>query len=103
MEGTSTRILTDIAGAEDHYGDMDFKVAGTRNGITRCRWTSRSRASTRRSWPSSRAGEERPALHSRRDGEDLAEPREEISRSLRESSDQINPDKIRDVIGPGGK
>ena len=33
-EGDNYAILTDIAGAEDHYGDMDFKVAGTRNGIT---------------------------------------------------------------------
>jgi len=38
-------ILTDIAGAEDHYGDMDFKVAGTRAASRRCRWTSRSSAS----------------------------------------------------------
>ena len=38
-------ILTDIAGAEDHYGDMDFKVAGTRRASPRCRWTSRSPAS----------------------------------------------------------
>ena len=34
MEGKDYAILTDIAGAEDHYGDMDFKVAGTRAGIT---------------------------------------------------------------------
>ena len=34
MEGNDYAILTDIAGAEDHYGDMDFKVAGTRDGIT---------------------------------------------------------------------
>ena len=34
MEGDEYAILTDIAGAEDHYGDMDFKVAGTREGIT---------------------------------------------------------------------
>src|SRR5438876_10885538 len=34
MEGNKYAILTDIAGAEDHYGDMDFKVAGTREGIT---------------------------------------------------------------------
>ena len=33
-EGDEYAILTDIAGAEDHYGDMDFKVAGTRDGIT---------------------------------------------------------------------
>src|ERR1039457_911264 len=34
LEGSDYAILTDIAGAEDHYGDMDFKVAGTRDGIT---------------------------------------------------------------------
>jgi polyribonucleotide nucleotidyltransferase len=34
LEGKDYAILTDIAGAEDHYGDMDFKVAGTNNGIT---------------------------------------------------------------------
>src|SRR3977135_2290148 len=34
VEGDKTAVLTDIAGAEDHYGDMDFKVAGTRAGIT---------------------------------------------------------------------
>jgi polyribonucleotide nucleotidyltransferase len=38
-------MLTDIAGAEDHYGDMDFKVAGTAPASRRCRWTSRSPAS----------------------------------------------------------
>jgi polyribonucleotide nucleotidyltransferase len=37
-------VLSDIAGQEDHYGDMDFKVAGTRDGITASRWTSRSPA-----------------------------------------------------------
>ena len=34
MEGKDYAVLTDIAGAEDHYGDMDFKVAGTKEGIT---------------------------------------------------------------------
>jgi polyribonucleotide nucleotidyltransferase len=34
IEGENAAVLTDIAGAEDHYGDMDFKVAGTRTGIT---------------------------------------------------------------------
>ena len=38
-------VLTDIAGDEDHYGDMDFKVAGTPTASPRCRWTSRSPAS----------------------------------------------------------
>ena len=48
-EGDDYVILTDIQGAEDHLGDMDFKVAGTREGITAPRWTSRSPASRRRS------------------------------------------------------
>jgi polyribonucleotide nucleotidyltransferase len=42
-------VLSDIAGAEDHYGDMDFKVTGTRAASPRCRWTSRSPGSPRRS------------------------------------------------------
>ena len=41
-EGDKYAVLTDIAGAEDHYGDMDFKVAGTRSELRRCRWTLRS-------------------------------------------------------------
>jgi polyribonucleotide nucleotidyltransferase len=48
-------VLTDILGDEDHLGDMDFKVAGTTRASPRCRWTSRSRASPRKScrspWP----------------------------------------------------
>ena len=41
-EGEEYAVLTDIAGAEDHYGDMDFKVAGTGTASLLCRWTSRS-------------------------------------------------------------
>jgi polyribonucleotide nucleotidyltransferase len=48
-EGDAYVILTDIQGAEDHLGDMDFKVAGTEAGVTRCRWTSRSPVSPPRS------------------------------------------------------
>jgi len=44
MEGSNYAILTDIAGVEDHHGDMDFKVAGPRKGSPACRWTSRSAA-----------------------------------------------------------
>ena len=44
-EGDDYVVLSDIAGVEDHLGDMDFKVAGTRaRASPRCRWTSRSRA-----------------------------------------------------------
>ncbi len=49
-EGEQYAILTDIAGAEDHYGDMDFKVAGTKDGeLPPCRWISRSAGSQRKS------------------------------------------------------
>jgi polyribonucleotide nucleotidyltransferase len=54
-EGNRFAVLTDILGDEDHLGDMDFKVAGTTQASPRCRWTSRSRASPRKScrspWP----------------------------------------------------
>ena len=54
-EGDKYAMLTDIAGAEDHYGDMDFKVAGTRDGITALQMDIKVRASPLRScakpWP----------------------------------------------------
>ena len=51
-EGDRYAVLSDIAGEEDHYGDMDFKVAGTRDRASPpSRWTSRSAGSRRRSWP----------------------------------------------------
>ena len=43
MEGNRYAILTDIAGAEDHYGDMDFKVTGTTKALPLCRWILKSR------------------------------------------------------------
>ena len=49
LEGERFAVLSDILGDEDHLGDMDFKVAGTDRASPRCRWTSRSPASPRRS------------------------------------------------------
>jgi polyribonucleotide nucleotidyltransferase len=49
LEGERFAVLSDILGDEDHLGDMDFKVAGTETASPRCRWTSRSPASPRRS------------------------------------------------------
>ena len=49
LEGERFAVLSDILGDEDHLGDMDFKVAGTTEGVTSFRWTSRSRGSPRRS------------------------------------------------------
>ena len=49
LEGKDFAVISDILGDEDHLGDMDFKVAGTDRASPRCRWTSRSPASPRRS------------------------------------------------------
>ena len=49
LEGKDFAVISDILGDEDHLGDMDFKVAGTSKASPRCRWTSRSPASPRRS------------------------------------------------------
>ncbi|HZU23198.1 MAG TPA: polyribonucleotide nucleotidyltransferase, partial [Terriglobales bacterium] len=98
-------ILTDIAGAEDHYGDMDFKVAGTRDGITALQMDIKVTGIT--------AQIMREALEQARRGrlfildkmnEAIAEPRTKISAfAPRIYTLQIPVDKIRDVIGPGGK
>ena len=105
MEDKKYAILTDIAGAEDHYGDMDFKVAGTRAGITALQMDIKVTGLN--------AQVLAEALEQARKGrifildkmnEVITEPREEISKyAPRIVTMQINPDKIRDVIGPGGK
>jgi polyribonucleotide nucleotidyltransferase len=98
-------ILSDIAGAEDHYGDMDFKVAGTSKGITALQMDIKVGGIT--------ADVMREALHQARTGrlfilgkmaETLATPRGNISTfAPRIITIKIPVDKIRDVIGPGGK
>jgi polyribonucleotide nucleotidyltransferase len=98
-------ILTDIAGAEDHYGDMDFKVAGTRNGITALQMdikiTGLNSQILAEALEQARKG--RFYILDKMD-EVLAAPRQEISRyAPRILTMQIPVDKIRDVIGPGGK
>ncbi len=98
-------ILTDIAGAEDHYGDMDFKVAGGRNGITALQMDIKVAGIT--------ADIMREALEQARRGrmqildkmtETLPASRTSISAfAPRIVTIKIPVDKIRDVIGPGGK
>jgi polyribonucleotide nucleotidyltransferase len=105
MEGNKYAILTDIAGAEDHYGDMDFKVTGTRNGITALQMDIKVTGINSRILAD--------ALNQARDGRfyildkmqaAITGPREEISQyAPRILTIQIPVDKIRDVIGPGGK
>ena len=98
-------ILTDIAGAEDHYGDMDFKVAGTRNGITALQMdikiTGLNTQIMSEALEQARKG--RMFILDKMD-EVLAAPRGDISQyAPRILTIQIPVDKIRDVIGPGGK
>ena len=105
LEGQDYAILTDIAGAEDHYGDMDFKVAGTRNGITALQMDIKV--------PNVTTSIMREALEQARRGRlflldkmdaTIAEPRNNLSKyAPRIYSLTIPTDKIRELIGPGGK
>ncbi|HSQ22818.1 MAG TPA: polyribonucleotide nucleotidyltransferase, partial [Pyrinomonadaceae bacterium] len=105
MEGNKYAILTDIAGAEDHYGDMDFKVAGTREGITALQMDIKIAGVNAQIMAE--------ALEQAKKGrlfildvmeQTLPNAREAISpHAPRIIKIKINPDKIRDVIGPGGK
>ena len=105
VEGETAAILTDIAGAEDHYGDMDFKVAGTRAGITAMQMDIKVGGIS--------VALMRLALEQARRArlqildimeQTLATPRDKISIfAPRLYQLQIPTDKIRDLIGPGGK
>jgi polyribonucleotide nucleotidyltransferase len=104
-EGDAYAILTDIAGAEDHYGDMDFKVAGTRKGITGLQMDIKvpNVTTTIMKEALDQAQRGRMFILDRME-EGLAEPRTAISQyAPRIYTLHIPTDKIRDVIGPGGK
>jgi polyribonucleotide nucleotidyltransferase len=104
-EGDKVRVLTDILGDEDHLGDMDFKVAGTADGITAIQMDNKVGGVTRDVM--------RQALHQARDArlfiltvmaKAIDKPRTDVSTfAPRIVTLHIKPDKIRDVIGPGGK
>ena len=104
-EGEQYAILTDIAGAEDHYGDMDFKVAGTKDGITALQMDIKVGGITAQIMREALAQAQRGRLHILdKMNEVLAAPREKVSAyAPRIYTLQIPVDKIRDVIGPGGK
>jgi polyribonucleotide nucleotidyltransferase len=104
-EGEEYAILTDIAGAEDHYGDMDFKVAGTVKGITALQMDIKIGGITgqimREALEQARRG--RLFLLDKMDAA-LAGPRDIKSKYAPQIRTlQIPTDKIRDLIGPGGK
>jgi polyribonucleotide nucleotidyltransferase len=104
-EGDDFAVLSDILGDEDHLGDMDFKVTGTRKGITAFQMDVKIAGVSREIMAK--------AMSQARDGrihilDEMAKtieaPRDDLSQfAPRITSIQINPDKIRDIIGPGGK
>ncbi len=104
-EGDNVVILSDILGDEDHTGDMDFKVAGTKDGITALQMDIKihelSRDIMRKALEQARAGR---LFILEKMLEAIKEPRKEISPyAPKVITIKINPDKIREVIGPGGK
>lgn len=105
MEDDKYAILTDIAGAEDHYGDMDFKVAGTREGITALQMDIKIKGVDAEilSQALEQAKEARMVILDKME-QTIAQPRPDISPyAPRIFTMQIPPEKVRDVIGPGGK
>ena len=105
VEGSEYRVLSDIAGAEDHYGDMDFKVAGTNEGVCALQMDIKA--------PNIYLEIMEKALDQARDGRlhilgkmaaALEEPRADVSQfAPRITTITIPTSKIRDIIGPGGK
>ncbi|HJS98673.1 MAG TPA: polyribonucleotide nucleotidyltransferase [Terriglobales bacterium] len=104
-EDNDYAILTDIAGAEDHYGDMDFKVAGTREGITALQMDIKVSGITPAIMAEALAQAQRGRMFILdKMNEALPEPRSKVSTyAPRFYTLQIPVDKIRDLIGPGGK
>ncbi len=104
-EGDNYAILSDIAGAEDHYGDMDFKVAGTRKGITALQMDIKIMGITpqimREALEQARRG--RLYLLDHMDAVISGASQEKSAFAPRIHTLQIPTDKIRDLIGPGGK
>ena len=98
-------ILTDIQGLEDHYGDMDFKVAGTRNGITALQMDIKIKGITpeilKEALAQAKLGRMQILDHMMTT---ISEVRPELSKyAPKVKMIRINPEKIRDVIGSGGK
>lgn len=98
-------ILSDILGDEDHFGDMDFKICGTRNGITAVQMDIKVNGLSRQILKDALEQAKIGRLHILREMEKtISKPREDLSiYAPRISTIRINPDKIREVIGPGGR
>ena len=103
-EGDAFVVLSDIMGDEDHLGDMDFKVAGTRDGVTALQMDIKIDGITREIMEAALVQAREGRLHIlERMNETLAAPRADMSMfAPRIISFKIHPEKIRDVIGKGG-
>ena len=103
-EGDKVQILTDIQGLEDHYGDMDFKVAGTRAGVTALQMDNKAGGITREILEEALGQARRARLEILEKMEAAIPVPNPVSQNApRIISFEIDPDKIREVIGSGGK
>ena len=104
-DGNDYTILTDIQGMEDHLGDMDFKVGGTRNGICSLQMDIKIKGITKEILKEAlaQAKEARMEILDVMQAQ-IAEPRKEVSKYAPKTvTFMINPDKIKEVIGKGGE
>ncbi len=103
-EGDDFAVLTDILGDEDHLGDMDFKVAGTQDGVTALQMDIKIEGITKEIMDIALKQAREGRLHILgKMNEVISSPREEMSEyAPRFTVLKINPNKIRDVIGKGG-
>ena len=100
------KLLTDIQGPEDHHGDMDFKVAGSKQGVTAIQLDVKVRGITEHIFKETLAKAKKAHSHILDEviAKILAEPRKELSPwAPKIATLQINPEKIGLLIGPGGK
>ncbi len=104
-DGDNVVVLSDILGDEDHFGDMDFKVAGTSNGVTALQMDIKIRELSKDIMEKALAQARNGRLHIlEKMAEALNESRKDLSPyAPKNVTININPDKIRDIIGPGGK
>lgn len=104
-DGKKFKLLTDIQGEEDHHGDMDFKIAGTKNGITGIQLDVKTEGLTNEIIEKTFEQAKKTRLKILEEMKKvIATPRSELSPfAPRVYKIQINPEKIRNVIGPGGK
>jgi len=105
VEGEEVAILTDIIGDEDHYGDMDFKVAGTKDGVTAVQMDIKVEGITQEIMEKALEQARRARLYIlEKMNSTIPRPRAEISKyAPYVTTINIRPDRVRDIIGPGGK